>query len=121
MSLRELCRRILPICTYFVQIERFLESHQDEDHGLVSQSLCATISGLLQEYLVMVAQLEHEAHTTDDFSLQKVWFYIGPNMATLATLASLVDNLSGKEILQNDIKGGVLLTMLSNLQIENGG
>jgi len=41
--------------------------------------------------------LEHQFHTSNYFSLQKLWYYIHPHIHTLATLSSLIEKIQVKE------------------------
>jgi gamma-tubulin complex component 2 len=56
----------------------------------------------IQEFFVLVAQLEHQAHTDATFSLQKVWFYLDPSLRTMEVLAGL---LSALEVAEKEYSG----------------
>jgi hypothetical protein len=96
-SLRELVAKIMPVAIAFRNVSSFIESHSSFKYGLVSHALCAAVRELQKEYLVLIAQLEHQAHIDSTFSLQKLWFYIGPSMNTLESLAGLLSVVSAME------------------------
>jgi len=52
---------------------------------------------IFQEYRILINQLEHQFHTSNSFSLQKLWYYIHPHIHTLATLSSLIEKIQVKE------------------------
>ncbi|KAF9910919.1 hypothetical protein EC991_005093 [Linnemannia zychae] len=45
---------------------------------------------IMMEYLILIAQLEHQFYSSPDFTLQKLWYYIQPTMQTLSSLDILV-------------------------------
>jgi len=45
----------------------------------------------------LINQLEHQFHTSNSFSLQKLWYYIHPHIHTMATLSSLIEKIQVKE------------------------
>ena len=60
VSLQTLVNRMLPICSHYSVVSRFIEEHAKFVHGTVNQALSAAMRGLVREYLVIVAQLEHQ-------------------------------------------------------------
>jgi gamma-tubulin complex component 2 len=105
----------------------------------------------IKEYLILIAQLEHQFRSAPTFTLQKLWFYVQPTLQTMHTLHSLansirtagiqrkssnddendfeamLEGLKGIEADKNDIqvsdnqKGGALLTMLAERLIGMSG
>ena len=55
---------------------------------------------------MLIAQLEHQK-ALGNLTLQKLWFYIQPCMATLDTLASIVTSIT-----RGQCEGGALLSLL---------
>ncbi|ORX75866.1 hypothetical protein BCR32DRAFT_296613 [Anaeromyces robustus] len=96
-SLKDLVFRILPLANYYTQIENFIETHSLFEYGQVNQAFSAAIRRLLQEYRILINQLEHQFHTSNTFSLQKLWYYIHPHIHTMATLSSLIEKIQIKE------------------------
>lgn len=87
----------MPVAIAFRNVSSFIESHSSFKYGLVSHALCAAVRELQKEYLVLVAQLEHQAHIDATFSLQKLWFYIGPSLNTMESVAGLLEIVSAME------------------------
>ncbi len=125
-SLANLIIRILPICSYYHQISAFVEEHSAFEYGRAHHALAASIRTLLQEYHILVAQLEHQAHSNPDFSLQKLWFFITPTsqvFENIANLAEMVDEpIEAKQGVEFQLfqeastlpkTGGVLLSLLA--------
>lgn len=115
-SLADLLIRILPICSNYLKVSQFVEEHSAFEYGRVHHALCATMRDMMQEFHILIAQLEHHAHTATDFSLQKLWFYITPSIAAFENLASLVaaiEEKGGGDVFHSNA-GGVLLSLLAD-------
>lgn len=106
MSMLELVQRILPVCSHYSTICRFMEGKSSFEHGLVNHALCAAMRTLLKEYLILVAQLEHQFRL-GQLSLQKLWFYVQPCLRTMEILSSIVVAID-----KGSCKGGAVLTLL---------
>lgn len=115
VSIKILVNRILPICSHFSTVTRFLDSHSHFSHGMINQALCAAMQSLLKEYLVIVAQLEHQFNT-GQLTLQKLWYYIQPCKQTLEVLNRISVSLS-----QGSCRGGKTLTNLHRLTCRSIG
>ncbi|KAK2144922.1 hypothetical protein LSH36_719g00006 [Paralvinella palmiformis] len=72
-SLREAVKRVLPLCSNYSTVIRFIEEKQAFEYGLVNHALSASMRNLIQGQL----------------SLQKLWFYVQPTMSTMEILASV--------------------------------
>lgn len=105
-SMLELVQRILPVCSHYSTICRFMEGKSSFEHGLVNHALCAAMRTLLKEYLILVAQLEHQFRL-GQLSLQKLWFYVQPCLRTMEILSSIVMAID-----KASCKGGAVLTLL---------
>ena len=105
-SLRDLVERILPLATYYTAISSFVQQRSQLDCGLVNHALCAAIRDMLSnDYLTLVAQLEHLYNTSPGFSLQKLWFYVHPTLHTLSLIHALTDELIRSDGAQLDEEG----------------
>jgi gamma-tubulin complex component 2 len=51
---------------------------------------------------MLIAQLEHQAHTDATFSLQKLWFYLNASNDTMASLSHLISSILKMEKELND-------------------
>jgi len=60
LSLQYLVSKMLPLCTNHDTVLDFLTVHSQFEYGLVSHAVCAHIRTLLQDYLLMVTQLDTE-------------------------------------------------------------
>ena len=109
MSLKTLVDRILPVCGSYSVVARFVEEKSRFTEGMVNQALCAAMQELLKEYQVVVAQLEHQAHT-GQLSLQKLWYYIQPCLATLTVLSRIATAIA-----RGTCRGGKTLTTLHSI------
>ncbi|CAO3686335.1 unnamed protein product [Umbelopsis ramanniana] len=150
-SIRQLVEKLLPIATYYMSVDAFVELHSRFEFGTVSHALCSAIRSLLKEYLILIAQLEHQFRSAPTFTLQKLWFYVQPTLQTMHTLHTLansiraagiqrkssdddendfeavLEGLKGIEADKSDIqvsdrqKGGALLSMLAERLIGMSG
>lgn len=68
-SLQDLTTQLLKMATYYIALEAFIEVQSREEFGAVNHALSAAIRKLLKEYLVLVAQLEHQFLTSPSFTL----------------------------------------------------
>ena len=109
VSLKTLVNRILPVCTYYSVVTRFIQDKSTFYEGRVNQALCAAMRGLVKEYCVVVAQLEHQLHL-NQLSLQKLWYYVQPCMATLSVLDRIATTVS-----RGSCRGGKTLTTLHTI------
>ncbi|KAK4052757.1 gamma tubulin complex Spc97/GCP2 subunit Alp4 [Microbotryomycetes sp. JL201] len=85
--------RFLPLATHFTAVQAFVEQYSVLEYGVINHALCASIREMLKEYLVLVAQLEHQFATSPLFSLQRLWFYLHPTVHTMSLLYALTAEL----------------------------
>ena len=111
VSLRALVDRILPVCGCYSVVSRFVEDKSRFVQGMVNQALCAAMRGLLKEYRVVVAQLEHQFRL-NQLSLQKLWYYVQPCLATLEVLARVATAVT-----QGSCRGGKTMTTLHTITL----
>ncbi len=52
--------KLLPLAEYTAVIQRFVETRSGYGWGLVAQAVAACMRGLLDDWEVMVMQLEHQ-------------------------------------------------------------
>lgn len=105
-SLHEIVNRILPTCTNYSVVCKFVEEGSLFSKGLVSHALCSAMRSLLKDYYIFVAQLEHQFRK-GLLTLQKVWFYIQPSLKTLDVLANVAIMIE-----KGNCKGASILTLL---------
>lgn len=101
---------LLPICESAVQLREFVRVHSRYEFGLVSHSLTSAIKGLVREFDILIAQLEHLL-SCNRLSLQKMVYLLQPSKATLGMLEKLVRRL-------RDTSGGRLLDGLHRYEYD---
>lgn len=88
-AIRELAKRIVPICSNYSLIIRFVEEKSHFKWGLVNHALCSAIRELMKNHYVFICQLEN-LHRNSNLSIQKLWYYVNPIMSFMEILASIV-------------------------------
>lgn len=102
-SLRDLTNSMLKMATHYVAVDAFIEVQSRNEYGAVSHALCAAIRKLLQEYLILMAQLEHQMLTNNEFTLHLLNLQIKPTTHMLSQLYNLaVALLQANSILVED-------------------
>lgn len=87
-ALSEMTTRMLPICECVVIISRFVETRRRYDAGVVAQGLAAGMRGVLHDWELMVAQLEHQA-MLGNLTLQALWYYVQSPYTALRLVAKI--------------------------------
>ncbi|KFM24916.1 Gamma-tubulin complex component 2 [Auxenochlorella protothecoides] len=105
-ALAEMAGRMLPICEAAAVVQRFAETRDDARWGLVAQALTGALRALIQDWHVMVAQLEHQMHT-GKLTLQALWYYVQPPLEALRLVAGLCAEASAR-----GLRGAPLLDLL---------
>ena len=103
-SLVELVGRLLPAGGAYFSVQSFVQSRSRWEYGLVSHALSASLRAILQEYLVLVAQLEHQ-FASRKLTLLRAWYYLQPALHSLTRLEHLCSQAS-------HARGGALLGVL---------
>ena len=106
LSLRSLVERVFPICSSYSVVAKFIEDKSTFYEGRVNQALAAAMRGLVREYCVVVAQLEHQLRL-GQLSLQKLWYYVQPCLTSL----SVLDRIS-TAVSRGTCRGGRTLSTL---------
>jgi len=107
-SLRDLTSSILKMATYYNAIEAFVEVQSREEFGLTNHALCASIRKLLKDYLVLVAQLEHQYLTNESFTLHLLHLHTVPTTQMMLQLYTLAQELLRKNnILDEDLDDSI--------------
>lgn len=107
-SLRDLTTSVLKMATYYSATEAFVEVQSREEFGAINHALCASISKLLKEYLVLIVQLEHQLLSNPSFTLHLLHLHTLPTshmMFQLYTLAQEV--LKKNSLLEEDLDDSV--------------
>ncbi|KAI3318629.1 Spc98 family-domain-containing protein [Xylariaceae sp. AK1471] len=101
-SLQDLTLSMLQIATYHSALEMFVNVQSREEFGIVNHALCAAIRKLLQDYLVMVAQLETQFLTNETFTLHLLHVHTLPTSQMLSQLYALASDLLKRNALLDD-------------------
>ncbi|TGZ82606.1 hypothetical protein EX30DRAFT_305142 [Ascodesmis nigricans] len=102
-SLRDLTTTLLKMGTHYNAVEAFVEVHGKEEFGAVNHALSSAIRNLLKDYLMLIAQLEHQFLTSPSFTLHVLHLHTLPTQHLLVHLYSLAHELLKKNaMLQSD-------------------
>ena len=103
-SLQDLTTTMLKMATYYGAIEGFVEVQSREEFGAVNHALCAAIRKILQDYLVLIAQLETQFLTNPSFTLHVLNLYTLPTSHMMFQLYSLAHEiLKRNSLLEEDL------------------
>lgn len=107
-SLRDLCTTMLKMATHYGAVEAFVEVQSREEFGAVNHALCAAIRKLLRDYLVLIAQLEHQFLTSPSFTLHILHLHTLPTCHMMLQLSSLAhEMLRRNSMLEDDMDDSV--------------
>jgi len=95
-----------PICEFVSVVHRYVETRRVYAWGLVCQSLAGAMRQVLQDWELMLAQLEHQLRC-GKLTMQSLWYYIQSPMAALRLVASIASDASSKRL-----RGASLLNLL---------
>ncbi|KAI2624391.1 Spc98 family-domain-containing protein [Hypoxylon sp. NC1633] len=98
-SLQDLTVSMLRMATHYVALETFVDVQSRDEFGAVNHALCAAIRKFLQDYLVMVAQLETQFLTNDTFTLHLLNLHTLPTSQMMLQLYSLAHEFLKKNAL----------------------
>ena len=101
-SLRDLTSAMLDMATHYNAVETFVEIQSQEDFGTINHALCASIRKLLKEYLVLVAQMEHQLLTNTAFTLHVLHLHVMPTSNILLQLYTLAQEMLRKNSMLED-------------------
>ncbi|KAF3360901.1 hypothetical protein VdG1_04766 [Verticillium dahliae VDG1] len=101
-SLQDLTMSMLKMASYYSALEMFVDVQSREEFGAVNHALCASVRKFLQDYLVMIAQLETQFLTNDTFTLHVLNIHILPTSQMMAQLHSLALELLKRNALLDD-------------------
>ncbi|KAK3176796.1 hypothetical protein OEA41_008121 [Lepraria neglecta] len=101
-SLRDLTTSVLKIATYYKAMEAFIEVQSREEFGAINHALCASISKLLKDYLVLIVQLEHQLLSNASFTLHLLHLHTLPTSHMMFQLYTLGQEILKKNALLED-------------------
>lgn len=107
-SLRDLTTSMLKMATHYSAVEAFIEAQSKEQYGAVAHALCAAIRKLLKDYLVLMAQLEHQTLTNPNFTLHVLNLHTKPTSHMMLQLYTLgLELLKANSIIEDDLDESV--------------
>lgn len=92
-SLHDLTTTMLKMATHYGAIEAFVEVQSREEFGAVNHALCAAMRKLLQDYLILIAQLETQFLTNPSFTLHVLNLHTLPTSHMMFQLYSLAHEI----------------------------
>ncbi len=101
-SLQDLTQSMLRTATHYSALETFVDVQSREEFGSVNHALCASIRKFLQDYLVMVAQLETQFLINNSFTLHVLNIHVLPTSQMMLQLYALAHELLKKNALLDD-------------------
>ncbi|KAF2810811.1 spindle pole body component 97 [Mytilinidion resinicola] len=102
-SLRDLTISMLKMATHYTAVEASIEVLSREEFGAVNHALCATVRHLLKDYLVLMAQLEHQMLTNPAFTLHVLNLHTKPTSHMLFQLYTMgTELLKANGVLEDD-------------------
>ncbi|KAJ4300446.1 gamma tubulin complex Spc97/GCP2 subunit Alp4 [Collariella sp. IMI 366227] len=101
-SLQDLTQSMLRMASHYMALETFVDVQSRDEFGSVNHALCASIRKLLQEYLVMVAQLETQFLTDDSFTLHVLNVHVLPTSHVMSQLYALAHEFLKRNALLDD-------------------
>ncbi|KAF8568825.1 hypothetical protein P879_06867 [Paragonimus westermani] len=105
-TLVDTANKILPICTDYSTIVRFIDEKSLFEYGMVNHALSGAMRRLLKDYYVLLCQLEHE-YRTGRLGIARLQFSLQDTAAMFSQLARIsTDIQTGK------CSGGTVLSLL---------
>ncbi|PQK10400.1 hypothetical protein BB8028_0002g07220 [Beauveria bassiana] len=102
LSLHDLATSMLKMATYYSALEAFVDVQSREEFGSVNHALCAAVRKHLQDYIVMIAELETQFLTSETFTVHVLNIHTLPTSHLMLQLYSLAQQLLQKNGLLDD-------------------
>lgn len=107
--------RVLPVCEDVVVLQQFVETRLKRESGMVCHAVAAAIRGILDDWLLLVTQLENLLRM-GRLTMQSLWHYINPPSSVIKLLAKFA-----REAASQQLVGRSLLNLLHHhLRISTG-
>lgn len=105
-SLLDLTESMLKMASHYSALEAFIDVQSREEFGTVNHALCASIRRHLQDYLVMIAQLETQFLTNESFTLHLLHVHTLPTTQMMFQLYTLAHEFLKRNALLDDESSG---------------
>ncbi|GMH34412.1 hypothetical protein BSKO_02246 [Bryopsis sp. KO-2023] len=96
-SLQAKVERVLSVCEDVVVLQRFVETRISFDTGMVCHAVAAGIRQVLDDWMLMVTQLEGLLNT-GRLTMQSLWYYIQAPMLVMQTLAGIARRAASERL-----------------------
>ncbi|BFZ53207.1 gamma tubulin complex Spc97/GCP2 subunit Alp4 [Savitreella phatthalungensis] len=97
-SLRDLTEQMLRVARNYVAVQHFIDRFSRADHGTVNNALASVIRSLTSDYLVLIAQLEHQFMSNAAFTLYAMILHTRSTAQSLQIIYDLIQEFSPKSI-----------------------
>ncbi|KAK6502120.1 hypothetical protein TWF506_002723 [Arthrobotrys conoides] len=101
-SIKDILGSLLKVARHYAALDAFVEVQSRDEFGAVNHALCAAIRKLLKDYLVLIAQLEHQFLSNPSFTLHTLHLSTIPVSHTLSQLYSLAQEILRRNSLLED-------------------
>ena len=101
-SLRDLTTTMLKMATHYSAVEAFIEVQSRDEFGTINHALCASIRKVLKDYIVLIAQLEHQLLNNTSLTLHVLHLHTLPTAQMLFQLYTLAQEFLRKNSLLED-------------------
>ncbi|KAF3941411.1 hypothetical protein ABW19_dt0207014 [Dactylella cylindrospora] len=101
-SIKDIVNMLLKVVKHYTALDAFVEVQSRDEFGAVNHSLCAAIRKLLKDYLVLVAQLEHQFLYNPSFTLHTLHLSTISVAHTLSQIYSLAQEILRRNSLLED-------------------
>ena len=92
-SLRDLTQRVLKLAKNYSAMEAFVDVLNQDEYGAINHALSASIRKVFKDYLVLIAQLEHQFLSNPSFTLHQLHLHtlsMSQIMSQLYTLGQII-------------------------------
>ncbi|KAK6353240.1 hypothetical protein TWF696_005218 [Orbilia brochopaga] len=101
-SIKDLLGILLKTAKHYTALDAFVEVQSRDEFGAVNHALCAAIRKLLKDYLVLIAQLEHQFLYNPGFTLHTLHLSTISVSHTLGQVYSLAQEILKRNSLLED-------------------
>ncbi|KAK9460531.1 Spc98 family-domain-containing protein [Lipomyces oligophaga] len=96
-SLRDLTKIILKLATYHSSVKAFVELRSRTEFGVVNHALCAAMRTILDEYLLVMSEMEYKMLKEPSFTLNRFHIETMPLLRKLTELSHIIQQVSHYE------------------------
>ncbi|CAI2734256.1 unnamed protein product [Schistosoma spindalis] len=105
-ALSDTVNKILPVCSDYSTVSRFIGEKSTFEYGTVNQALAGAMRGLLKDYLILLCQLEYQ-YKIGQLGIVKLHFFLQETATAFNQLTRLVNNIN-----TGQCSGGAVLSVL---------